>query len=304
MKKAIITIIIVLIIIGGAFGFYKYKNDKAQNVNANAVAGQVQVQNNQASNSKTEASSGDKTEVVSSDKSENQNKNQAKTEESSVNAKTDAINSSSVANDENNPTLKSGKTFSAKDMQTYYKLSQNVGDIGLPSAAMTTNLDEPKTINGVEYYSTYSYNTRAAYNNDSSTPQNGNYSHLIKEAVVSLSGQKIPRTEFGTIDTSKLNSTQITNQVYRIAAQYVEGYTANNPNLVLEANNNYEGDLNSVPDLTVSLNDPKTSDHGNLYKVMVNINEFNTPIYVGLDGYIFVPSQQDFYQLFFPNKAK
>ncbi|MGL4739945.1 MAG: hypothetical protein ACRC41_03965 [Sarcina sp.] len=295
MKKAIITIIIVLIIIGGAFGFYKYKNDKAQSLNTNAVAGQVQVQNTQAADAKKD---------VTSDNSQSQKKEPVKTEESSANVKAGDNNVTST-NDENNPTLKGGKTFSEKDMQTYYKLSQNVGDIGLPSAAMTTNLDEPKTINGVEYYSTYSYNTRAAYNNDSSTPQNGNYSHFIKEAVVSLSGAKIPRTEFGSIDTSKLNSTQITNQVYRIAAQYVEGYTANNPNLVLEANNNYEGNLNSVPDLTVSLNDPKvSSDHGNLYKVMVNINEFKTPIYVGLDGYIFVPSQQDFYQLFFPNKAK
>ncbi|MGL5822529.1 MAG: hypothetical protein ACRCYE_13060 [Sarcina sp.] len=304
MKKAIIVIIIVIIIIGGAFGFFKYRSDKAQSVKANTQTSQVQAQNNQDATAKTQAASNDSS-------NQNQNKNQEKDTNSSTanansNTNTDGNTIANAStNNENNPTLKGGKVFSEEDMQTYYKLSQNVGDIGLPSAAMTTNLDEPKTINGVEYYSTYSYNTRAAYNNDNSTPQNGNYSHLIKEAVVSLSNSRISRSEFGSIDTSKLNSTQIANQVYRIAAQYVEGYTANNPNLVLAENNNYEGNLNSVPDLTVSLNNPKqTSDHGNLYKVMVNINEFETPIYVGLDGYIFVPSQQDFYQLFFPNKAK
>ncbi|MGL5067850.1 MAG: hypothetical protein ACRC6T_08560 [Sarcina sp.] len=196
-----------------------------------------------------------------------------------------------------------GVNFTKSDMSNYYKLSQNVGDIGLPSASMTTNLDAYKTIGGVNYYSTYSYDTRAAYQNDTSKPVEGNYSHMINSKIISLDGKTVSDSAFKTIDSSKMSQKDIVTQVYKIAAMYVEGYTANDPTLVVSANDNYEGNLNVIPQMKVNLDNFKDSKKGKLYEVTASLNGYETPIYVGLDGYIYVSSEQDFNQLFFPNKV-
>ncbi len=195
-------------------------------------------------------------------------------------------------------------TFTQTESDNYYKLSQNVGDIGLPSPSMTVNLNSYKTINGINYYKTYSYDTRADYKNDTTTPTDGNYSHLLNSKIVSLDGQTISANAFGKLDFSKLTNEEKFNDIYKIASMYVEGYTANNPKLVQNSNDNYEGNLNATPPLSVNLSKTKEFNNETLYEVTVDINNFKTPIYVGLDGYVYVASQTDFYQLFFPNKLQ
>lgn len=194
--------------------------------------------------------------------------------------------------------------FSKSDISNYYKLSQNVGDIGLPSASMTTNLDSYKTIDGVNYYSTYSYDTRAAYKNDISIVKDGNYSHLVSSKIISLNKKSISRNNFGKINEDHLNDVEIERQIRRIAAMYIEGYTANDPNLVVNENDNYEGNLNILPDMKINLNNYKIINDEKLYQVIVNLNGYTTPLYVGLDGYVYVLSEQDYNKLFFPNKVK
>lgn len=194
-------------------------------------------------------------------------------------------------------------SFTSQEQNNYYKLSQNVGDIGMPSASMTTNLNQSKVINGTSYYKTYSYDTRAAYQNDTSTPSNNNYSHLINTKIMSLNSQTVSNETFGTIDTSNLSNNQIQNQIAQIAALYVEGYTANNPNLEVSSNSDYESNLNEVPTLSVDLNNTKNINNETLYNVIVTLNNKEIPIYVGLDGYIYISSENYFNELFFPNKA-
>lgn len=194
--------------------------------------------------------------------------------------------------------------FSEVETKNYYTLSQNVGDIGLPSAAMVANIDMFKNIDGVNYYKTYSYDTRAAYNNDNTTPSNGNYSHFLNMKIVSLDGQTISENSFGTLDTSNLTNQDKYNDIYKMAAMYVEGYTANNPKLVVTENDNYEGNLNATPDIKVNLNNTKVVNGETLYQVVVNVNNYTVPIYVGIDGYIYVASQSDFNKIFFPIKVQ
>ena len=205
----------------------------------------------------------------------------------------------------NTQVLKSTKVqFSKEATENYYKLSQVAGDIGLPSSSLTVNLDSYKSINGVNYYKAYSYNTRAAYNNDNSRVKDGNYSHMANEKAISLDGKSISLNEFGQVDYSKMSSQDKYNAIYKIAAMYVEGYTANNPKLVVSANDNYEGNLNAQPQMTVNLTNTKHIDSKELYKVTMSVNGYKTSIYIGLDGYVFVGSQKEYYQLFFPNKLR
>lgn len=270
MKKGIIIGVITLTVIAIGGGYYAYSHEhNSVKFNTKVVQGSTPTNNNNNNNGKNKINNGIK-----------------------------------VASSSNNKNAKQEKvSFSKEDISNYYKLSQNVGDIGLPSASMTTNLEAYKTIDGVNYYSTYSYDTRAAYQNDTSTPQGGNYSHMISSKIVSLNNQTVLENTFGLIDSSKMSSLEIENQVYKIAAMYVEGYTANDPKLVVSENDNYEGNLNLIPEMKVNLNNYKDSGKGKLYEVIASLNGYNTPIYVGLDGYIYVSSEQDFNQLFFPNKA-
>lgn len=194
-------------------------------------------------------------------------------------------------------------TFSSQEQENYYKLSQNVGDIGVPSPAMTTNLSQPKTINGVEYYKTYSYDTRAAYGDDTASSNDGNYAHLVSSKVMSLNGQSLQASQFGEVNTSNLSKAELENQIYKIAALYVEGYTANNPNLELNSNDDYQGNLNEAPSITVNLDNTKTVNNETLYNVNANVNNYNIPIYVGLDGYIYISSENYYNELFFPNEV-
>lgn len=219
---------------------------------------------------------------------------------SNQNNKQNADTTSKTSSDSATPATSSN--FTQAQQQDYYKLSQNVGAIGLPSASMTCNINAYKTINGINYYKTYNYNTRAAYKNDNTTPENGNYSHLVSSKVISLDGQTISESDFGTLDTSKLTPTQIENEVQKIASLYVEGYTANNPNLVTDSNNDYEGNLNAQPQMSVDIGDTKNVNGETLYNVIVDINNFKTPIFVGLDGYIYIANETLYNQLFFPNK--
>ncbi|MGL4453230.1 MAG: hypothetical protein ACRCTZ_18875 [Sarcina sp.] len=283
MKKGIIGIIVLAIIAGG--GYYAYSHMKSSNNKQSVTA---QAENNNNNNTVTQNTS-NSTNTNTSSNSKTTDSQSSKTNKVSSNSNTTIINSN--------------KSFSKEDMSNYYKLSQNVGDIGLPSAAMTTNLDAYKTIDGVNYYSTYSYDTRAAYQNDTSTPQGGNHSHMVSSKIVSLNNQTISKSTFGIIDSSKMSATNIENQIYKIAAMYVEGYTANDPNLVVSANDNYEGNLNVIPEMQVNLNNTKEVGNEKLYEVIANLNGYSTPIYVGLDGYIYISSEQDFNQLFFPNRV-
>ena len=264
MKKGIIIGVIAVIIAVGS-GYFAYSHSENSKV----------VTNN--SNVKT-------TESVKKVESSNIKKKNAKSD-----------NKTEV-------TTNLGFKFSVEGMNNYYKLSQNVGDIGLPSASMTTNLENYKTIDGVNYYSTYSYDTRAAYKNDTSTPKAGNYSHMINSKIISLDGKTISSNQFGIIDSSNLSDLQLKNQIYKVAAMYLEGYTANDPTLVVSSNDNYEGNLNAVPEMSINLDEFKDSGKGKLYEVTASLNGYKTPIYVGIDGYIYVTSENNFNQLFFPNK--
>ena len=214
-----------------------------------------------------------------------------------------AITPQSTTNLSNTNTSTTKTTFTNQEQKNYYKLSQNAGDIGTPSASMTTNLDQAKVINGVSYYKTYSYDTRAAFGNDTSIPTNNNYSHLINTKVISLTGQTIPTNQFGKIGVSNLSTEQIKTQIAKIAALYIEGYTANNPKLEPNANNNYESNLNESPNIEVNLNNIQNINNKTLYNVNITINNKVIPIYVGLDGYIYISNSNYFNELFFPNKA-
>ena len=209
--------------------------------------------------------------------------------------------STTIATSTNGTNIKA--TFTNQEQENYYKLSQNVGDIGTPSASLTTNLDQSKVINGVSYYKTYSYDTRAAFGNDTSAPANNNYSHLINTKVISLTGQTIPTNQFGKLSVSDLSTEQIKTQIAKIAALYIEGYTANNPKLEPNANNNYESNLNESPNIEVNLNNIQNVNNETLYNVNITINNKVIPIYVGLDGYIYISNSNYFNELFFPNKA-
>lgn len=195
-------------------------------------------------------------------------------------------------------------SFSDEESATYYKLAQIAGDYGLPAKSLVVNLSYPKKINGINYYKAYSYSTRSNYGKDKTTPINNNYSHFDNVKIISLDGKSISTSQFGEMDFSKLTSKEKYNEVYKLAAQYVQAYTANYPDLSVSSNDNYEGNLNNVPDLKINLNDTKIVNGQTLYQVIVSTNNYETPIYVGIDGFIFVNSETDFNQLFFPNKLK
>lgn len=196
----------------------------------------------------------------------------------------------------------SNKSFSKNESDLYYSLETVAGDCGLPSASLITNLDNVMTENGISYYKVYNYATRSDYNNDNSSEQDGNYSHMLNVRVLSTDGKSLSPSDFKSIDFAKLTNEQKTNSIFKIAAQYVEGYTANYPGLKVEPNDNYEGNLNNIPDMQINLNNTKQINGQTLYQVIVSINNYDTPIYVGLDGFIYISSPNDFYKIFFPNK--
>ncbi len=238
----------------------------------------------------------------------NKKTNTDKTNKATVTDSSNPANTSANKKDTTNATLTSAsvgssQSFSNQESDEYYKLAQLAGDYGLPANALVANMGAFKTVDGVNYYKAYSYSTRAAYNNDSTTPANGNYSHLANVKYLSLDGKSIDASQFGNLDFSNLTAAQKQNIIFKLAAEYVEGYTANYPNLKVEPNDNYEGNLNDIPDINVDMNDTKVVNGETLYKATVDINNFKTPMYIGLDGYVFLASQQDFYQIFFPNKV-
>lgn len=210
-----------------------------------------------------------------------------------------------------NTTRTKGVPFSKEQTTSYYKLSLLLSDCGVPSPSMVTNLNAYTTVDGSNYYKTYSYATRADYDNTShsntayeATLKSGNYSHLASSRIIDQNGNRLSESAFGN-PYSKITSKQDkTNDLYQIASLYVEGFTANKPEYKVTSDNNCESNLNPEPNLTIDLNDTKTMNNETLYKVTVNINNTNVPIYVGLDGYIFVSSQNDFNKIFFPNKVK
>ena len=217
--------------------------------------------------------------------------------------KTDVKKTSNIVS-QDKKTQEDKELFSKEDMKNYYKLSQNVGDIGLPSSSMTTNLDSYKTIDGVNYYSTYSYDTRSAYGNDTSVVKDRNHAHLVNSKIISLDKKSISKDDFGKISIDNLNDMQLEREICRIAAMYIEGYTANDPNLVVNENDNYQGNLNILPDMKVNINNYKIINNEKVYQVVVTLNGYTIPLYVGLDGYVYVSSEQDYDELFFPNRVK
>lgn len=217
--------------------------------------------------------------------------------------KTDVKKTSNIVS-QDKKTQEDKELFSKEDMKNYYKLSQNVGDIGLPSSSMTTNLDSYKTIDGVNYYSTYSYDTRSAYGNDTSVVKDGNHAHLVNSKIISLDKKSISKDDFGKISVDNLNDMQLEREIRRIAAMYIEGYTANDPNLVVNENDNYQGNLNILPAMKVNINNYKIINNEKVYQVVVTLNGYTIPLYVGLDGYVYVSSEQDYDELFFPNRVK
>lgn len=196
--------------------------------------------------------------------------------------------------------------FSKEQITSYYTLSKLVNDCGIPSPSMVTNLNAYNTVDGSNYYKTYSYATRADYDNtnDYTTTKDGNYSHLLSTKIINQNGTRLSESAFGNPYSKITNNQDKINDLYQIASLYVEGFTANTPQFKINSNNNCESSLNPEPNLAIDLNDTKTMNNETLYKVTVNINNTNVPIYVGLDGYIFVSSQNDFNKIFFPNKVK
>ena len=198
-------------------------------------------------------------------------------------------------------------TFSKTQSSLYYKLEQAVGDEGMPSDSITVNLNNTVTINGTEYYKVYNYATRAAY----TTPEiyessSNNFSQLTSEPVyVSESGSVIKDASSTTVtefnnNLEKLSQNEQYNSIYQIVAEYVEGYTANNPNYKLAKNDNYEGNLNKTPTIKIDLNTYKTINNIKCYEATVSLNSKEITIYAGLDGFIYIPSETSYEELFFP----
>ena len=197
--------------------------------------------------------------------------------------------------------------FSSNESALYYKLEQAVGDIGMPSNSITVNLNNTVTVNGETYYKVYNYATRAAY----TTPKiyegyNDNFSQLIAEPVyVSESGNTltdessdVSNEYYSSLD--KLTESEQYTSIHQIVAEYVEGYTANNPEYKLSKNDNYEGNLNDAPTIKIDLNNYKTIENIKCYEATVSLNSKEITIYAALDGYIYIPSKTSFEELFFP----
>ena len=177
----------------------------------------------------------------------------------------------------------------------------------MPSNSITVNLNNTVTINGEAYYKVYNYATRSAY----TTPEiyegeNNNFSQLMSEPIyVSESGGVIKdassstSTEFNN-NLENLSQNEQYNSLYQIVAEYVEGYTANNPNYKLSKNDNYEGNLNNVPTIKINLNNYKIINNIKCYEATVSLNSKEITIYAALDGYIYVPSKTNYEELFFP----
>ena len=220
------------------------------------------------------------------------------TASASTNSTITTINSNLTVN---NPLFSTGQS------SLYYKLEQAVGDEGMPSDSITVNLNNTVTINGEAYYKVYNYATRSAY----TTPEiyegsNNNFSQLMSEPIyVSESGSVIKDASSSTItafnnNLDKLSKENQYNSLYQIVAEYVEDYTANNPNYKLSKNDNYEGDLNDTPTIKINLNTYKTINNIKCYEATVSLNSKEITIYAGLDGFIYVPSKTAYEELFFP----
>lgn len=177
----------------------------------------------------------------------------------------------------------------------------------MPSNSITVNLNNTVTINGETYYKVYNYATRSAY----TTPEiyegeNNNFSQLMSEPIyVSESGGVIKDASSSTSaefnnNLENLSQNEQYNSLYQIVAEYVEGYTANNPNYKLSKNDNYEGNLNNVPTIKINLNTYKTINNIKCYEATVSLNSKEITIYAALDGYIYVPSKTNYEELFFP----
>lgn len=223
-----------------------------------------------------------------------------------VSENTTTSSSSTSATTSNNLTV-DNPLFSTGQSSLYYKLEQAVGDTGMPSDSITVNLNNSVTINGETYYKVYNYATRSAY----TTPiiyegTDNNFSQLVSEPVyVSENGNIVKdassevTTEFND-NLSKLSNEEKYNSLYQIVAEYVEGYTANNPNYKTEDNDNYEGDLNDAPTIKINMDNYKTINNMDCYEATVTLNSKEITIYVALDGYIYVQSKTDYEELFFP----
>lgn len=217
------------------------------------------------------------------------------------------VKASTVSENTSNSLKENKPLFSTAESNLYYKLEQAVGDEGMPSDSITVNLNNTVTINGEAYYKVYNYATRSAY----TTPEiyegeNNNFSQLMSEPIyVSESGGVIKdasistSTEFNN-NLENLSQNEQYNSLYQIVAEYVEGYTANNPNYKLSKNDNYEGNLNNVPTIKINLNTYKTINNIKCYKATVSLNSKEITIYAALDGYIYVPSKTNYEELFFP----
>lgn len=197
--------------------------------------------------------------------------------------------------------------FSTNQSSLYYKLEQAIGDEGMPSDSITVNLNNTVNINGEEYYKVYNYATRSAY----TTPKiykssNNNFSQLISNPVyISNSGSVIKEasssiTKNFNSNLENLSENEKYNSIYQIVAEYVEGYTANNPNYKLSENDNYEGNLNNIPNIKIDLNNYKIINNMKCYRAEIDLNSKEIVIYAGLDGFIYVPSKINYEELFFP----
>ena len=217
------------------------------------------------------------------------------------------VKANTVSENTGNSLKENKPLFSTAESNLYYKLEQAVGDEGMPSNSITVNLNNTVTINGEAYYKVYNYATRSAY----TTPkinegENNNFSQLMSEPIyVSESGGVIKdassstSTEFNN-NLENLSQNEQYNSLYQIVAEYVEGYTANNPNYKLSKNDNYEGNLNNVPTIKINLNTYKTINNIKCYEATVSLNSKEITIYAALDGYIYVPSKTNYEELFFP----
>ena len=220
---------------------------------------------------------------------------------------TASASTNSTSTSMNNKLTVSDPLFSSGQSTLYYKLEQAVGDVGIPSDSITVNLNNTVTINGHKYYKVYNYATRSAY----TIPKiyegsNDNFSQLISTPeYVSENGTTLDDVSSSIIteynnELNNLTKNQQYNSLYQIVAEYVEGYTANNPNYKLSKNDNYEGDLNDAPTIKISLNTYKTIDNIKYYESIVSLNSKEITLYTALDGSIYVPSKTSYEEIFFP----
>lgn len=197
--------------------------------------------------------------------------------------------------------------FSTEQSSLYYKLEQAMGDVGIPNDSITVNLNTTVTINGKEYYKVYNYATKSAHINSKTINEStsNNFSQLISQPIyISKSGDILYSVCNDTMKKFDDNLNELTtdekyNSLYQIVSEYINSYTANNPDFELSKSKNYEGNLNKIPNINVNLSDYKIINNIKCYYIEFELNSKKIILYASLGGYIYISSKTTFNELFF-----